>query len=85
MIIITNNFVRIFLVLFIVFHLSTLRVLLNRQPNPTRPNPQGLGWVILLNGLGWVEIFQTVIIGLGCKNVKNRPTKPTYTPSRACD
>ena len=28
-----------------------------------------------------MRFFQTVIIGLGCKIVRNRPTQPVYTPS----
>ena len=35
------------------------------QPKPPKPARVGLGWVMFLNGLGWVEISQTAIIGLG--------------------
>ena len=34
--------------------------------NPTQPERFGFGWVALLIGLVWVEIFQTAKIGLDC-------------------
>ena len=78
-IVITNNFVSyIFGSIYRLISSSLLCILPNCS---TRHNPQGLGGVELYFWKGWVRLrfFQTAMIELGCKNVRNRPTQPLYT------